>query len=122
MRRRDFLGALGSATAAWPGVAWAQQRDRLRRIGVFMPGAADDPEYQARNTAFLLALGGLGWAVSRNVQIDYRWGRGDTEQYRRYAAELVALKPDVILALGGATVSALLKMTSTVPIVFANIT
>jgi ABC-type uncharacterized transport system substrate-binding protein len=122
MRRREFLGGLGCA-AVWPLAAPAQQpRERTRRIGVFMPGTADDPEYQARNAAFLLGLGGLGWDISRSLRIEYRWGRGDTERYRAIAAELVALAPDVILAVGGATVSALLKATRTVPIVFANVT
>jgi putative ABC transport system substrate-binding protein len=123
MRRRQFLGLLGGAVAVWPLAAGAQQpRERTRRIGVFMPGKADDPEYQARNAAFLLGLGGLGWDISSSLRIEYRWGRGDTERYRAIAAELVALTPDVILALGTATVSALLKATRTVPIVFANVT
>jgi putative ABC transport system substrate-binding protein len=120
VRRRQFITLLGGA-AAWPFAARAQQGERVRRVGVFMPGAADDPEYQARNAAFLLGLGGLGWDVSRNIRIEYRWGRGDTERYRAIAAELVALAPDVILALGTATVSALLKATRSVPIVFANV-
>jgi putative ABC transport system substrate-binding protein len=85
-----------------------------------MPGMADDPEYQARNAAFLLGLGGLGWDVGSSVRIEYRWGRGNTERYRAIAAELVALAPDVILALGTATVSALLNVTRSVPIVFFN--
>jgi putative ABC transport system substrate-binding protein len=93
----------------------------MRRIGVFMPGAADDPEFQARNAAFLQGLGELGWSVGRNLRIDYRWGRGDTERYRVYADELVALAPDVVLALGSSTVSALQKVTRSMPIVFANV-
>jgi putative ABC transport system substrate-binding protein len=122
MRRREFLVGLGGI-ATWPLATSAQQqRERPRRIGVFMPGAADNPEYQARNAAFLLGLGGLGWDISRSLRIEYRWGRGDTERYRAIAEELVALTPDVILALGTATVSALLKATRTVPIVFANVT
>ena len=80
MLRREFLGGLGCA-AVWPLAARAQQsRERTRRIGVFMPGTADDPEYQARNAAFLLGLGGLGWDISRSLRIEYRWGRGDTER------------------------------------------
>ena len=94
----------------------------MRRIGVFMPGVADDPEYEARNAAFLQGLGELGWIVGRNVRIDYRWGAGDVERYRAIAAELVALSPDVILAYGYSTVSALQKATRTVPIVFASVT
>jgi putative ABC transport system substrate-binding protein len=99
----------------------AQPRERARRVGVFMPGAADDPEFQARNAAFLQGLGELGWNVGRNLRIDYRWGRGDTERYRAYAAELIALAPDAILALGTSTVTALLRTTRSVPIVFANV-
>jgi putative tryptophan/tyrosine transport system substrate-binding protein len=123
MRRREFFSVLGGATVVWPLAAHAQQqRERTRRIAVFMPGTADNPEYQARNAAFLLGLGRLGWDISRSLRIEYRWGRGDTERYRAIADEIVALEPDVILALGTATVSALLKATRTVPIVFANVT
>jgi len=93
----------------------------MRRIGVFMPGVADDPEFQAFNAAFLQRLAELGWIVGRNVRVDYRWGAGDTERYRAIAAELVALAPDVLLAFGSAIVSALQKATSNVPIVFANV-
>ena len=121
MKRREFITLLGGA-AAWPLAARAQQRERVRRIGVFMPGVADDPEYQARNAAFLQGLGELGWIVGRNVRIEYRWGAGDVERYRAIAAELVALAPDVIVALGYSTVSALQKATRSVPIVFANVT
>jgi putative ABC transport system substrate-binding protein len=121
MRRRAFIALLGGA-AAWPLAPRAQQRERMRRIGVLMPGAADDPEYEARNAAFLQGLGEFGWNVGRNVQIDYRWGAGNVDQYRTFAEELVALKPDVILGNGTAAVSALEKVTRTVPIVFAAIT
>ena len=109
--RRDFLATLGGAAAAWPLAARAQQPARIRRIGVFMPGTADDPEYQARNAAFLQGLGELGWIVGRNVRIDYRWGAGDVDRYRAIATELVALAPDAIVALGYAAVSALQKAT-----------
>jgi putative tryptophan/tyrosine transport system substrate-binding protein len=122
MRRREFITLLGGAAAAWPVAARAQQRERMRRIGVFMPGVADDPEYEARNAAFLQGLGELGWIVGRNVRIDYRWGAGDVERYRAIAGELVALAPEVVLATGSATVSALQKATGSVPIVFANVT
>jgi putative ABC transport system substrate-binding protein len=121
MRRREFIALLGSGVAAWPLAARAQQPQRVRRIGVFMPGVADDPEYEARNAAFLQGLGELGWIVGRNVRIDYRWGAGDVDRYRAIAAELVALAPDAILALGYATVSALEKATRSVPIVFTNV-
>jgi putative ABC transport system substrate-binding protein len=121
IERRKFLATLGGA-AAWPLAAHAQQPERVRRIGVFMPGVPDDPEYEARNAAFLQGLGELGWIVGRNVRIDYRWGAGDVERYPAIAAELVALSPDVILAMGSSIVSALQKATRSVPIVFANVT
>jgi putative tryptophan/tyrosine transport system substrate-binding protein len=118
--RREFIALLGGA-AVWPLAARAQQSGRVRRVGVFMPGVADDLEFQAFNAAFLQRLGELGWIVGRNVRIEYRWGAGDTERYRAIAAELVALAPDVVFGFGTATVSALQKATSSVPIVFANV-
>ena len=123
MKRREFITLLGgAAAAAWPLAARAQQRERMRRIGVFMPGVADDPENEARNAAFLQGLGELGWIVGRNVRIDYRWGAVDIERFHLIAAELIALSPDVVLALGYSTVSALQKATRSVPIVFASAT
>ena len=121
MRRREFITLFGGAAAAWPLAARAQQRERMRRIGVFMDYPADDPEGQVRNAAFLQGLEELGWTDGRNVRIDYRWGVGDADRFRRYAAELVALAPDVILASGTATVGPLLQATRTVPIVFASV-
>jgi ABC-type uncharacterized transport system substrate-binding protein len=103
----------------WPMVARAQPADRMRRIGVLTALPADDPEAQVRNASFLQRLGELGWTVGRNVRIDYRWGAGNADDTRRYAAELVALAPDVILAASGATVAALQQVSRTVPIVFA---
>ncbi len=117
MKRREFISTLGSA-ATLPFAARAQQSERIRRIGVLMSTSADDVEGQARNAAFRQGLGELGWSVGRNMQIDYRWSGGDAEQIRKYAAELGALAPDVILASGGAVVGPLLKVTRTVPIVF----
>jgi putative tryptophan/tyrosine transport system substrate-binding protein len=117
--RRKFLATLGGA-AAWPLAAWAQQREQMRRIGVLMNLSSDDAEGQARNAAFLQGLQELGWTVGRNVRIEYRWGAGDAELFRRYASELVALAPDVILAGGGAVVPSLLQATRTVPIVFTG--
>jgi putative tryptophan/tyrosine transport system substrate-binding protein len=117
VKRRQFISLLGGA-AAWPLAARAQQGERVRRIGVFFPGAADDPEYQARNAAFLQGLGELGWTDGRNVRIDTRWGTGDADGIRRHAVELAALAPDVILAAGGAVTGPLLQATRTVPIVF----
>src|SRR5262245_30278851 len=116
--RRKFLATLlGGAAVAWPLAAGAQQAARLRRIGVLLPGAADDPEYQARLTAFLQELAQLGWIDGRNVRIDTRWGVADADRIRKYAAELVALAPDVILAPGSSALAPLLQATRTVPIV-----
>jgi putative tryptophan/tyrosine transport system substrate-binding protein len=120
VNRREFITLLGGA-AAWPLAARAQQPDRVRRIGVLMNQAADDSEGQARNAAFLQGLGALGWAVGRNVRIDYRWAGGDADRIRRYAAELVALTPDVILCTGGFGMAPLQQVTRTVPIVFVSV-
>jgi len=119
--RRQFISALGGAVAAWPLAGRAQQLDRIRRIGVLIPYAADDQEGQARNAAFLQGLQELGWTVGRNVRIDYRWGVGDAELYRKYSAELVALAPEVMLASGGTAVMPLQQASRTVPIVFVNV-
>jgi putative tryptophan/tyrosine transport system substrate-binding protein len=121
MRRRNFIALLGGAAAAWPLAARAQQRERMRRIGVLTPYAADDAEGNARLTAFAQALQQLGWTVGQNVRIDYRWGLGNTETMRKPAAELIALAPDVILALNSAALAPLLEATRTVPIVFAGV-
>ena len=121
MKRREFISFLGGAAAAWPIAARAQQPQRMRRVGVFMPGVADDSEYQADNAAFLQALGELGWMAGRNLRIDYRWGAGDVEHYRDIAAELLSLAPDAVLAQGYATVSALQKASRSVPIVFVSV-
>ena len=117
MRRRDFIAAVGGAAASWPLAARAQQGERMRRIGVLFPMAADDPLIQARYGAFLQGLQELGWMIGRNVQIDARWATTAAD-VRKYAAELVALTPDVILANGGSVVTQLLQVTRTVPIVF----
>src|SRR5262245_43927516 len=119
-RRRTFITLLGGA-AAWPLAARAQQGERIRRIRVLMPSAADDPELQARITAFLQGLAQLGWLDGRNVRIDSRWGVADADRIRKYAAELVALAPDVILANSSAAVAPLLQATRTVPIVFTTV-
>jgi putative ABC transport system substrate-binding protein len=120
MKRRQFITLLGGAAVAWPLATRAQQPERMRRIGVLMHLAADDLEGQARIAAFLQGLQEWRWAVGRNVRIDYRWALGDAERSRRYAAELVALAPDAILAAGGAVVAPLLQATRTVPIVFVQ--
>jgi putative ABC transport system substrate-binding protein len=119
MRRREFLGVLGGGAAAtWPLVARAQQRGSVRRIGILLPVAADDTEFQARVGAFLQGLQQLGWNIGRNVRIDTRWAGASAAEIRRHAAELVALAPDVILAHGAPTLGPLLQATRTVPIVF----
>ena len=120
--RRKFLATLGGAATAWPLAAGAQQRERMRRIGALMNLTADDPEASGRVTALAQGLQQLGWTVGHNLQIDYRWGAGavDADISRRYAAELVALVPDVILAGGGSVVGPLLQVTRNVPIVFVN--
>ena len=116
--RRELLVALGGAAAAWPLAARAQQGEKVRRIGMLMPYAANDPQVQIRNAAFLQGLQQLGWTVGQNVQIDYRWSGGNMDDTRRYAAELVALAPDLIFAPGSATVRPLQQATRSVPIVF----
>jgi putative ABC transport system substrate-binding protein len=118
MRRREFISLFGAA-AMRPLAARAQQLERIRRIGVLMNVAADDAEGQARIAAFLQALQQLGWSDGRNVRIDYRWAAGDTGRFHRYAEELLALVPDVILASATPSVQALQQATRTVPIVFA---
>ena len=120
MRRRNFIALLGSAAVVWPLPARAQQGERVRRIGVLMNLAADDPEAQARLAVFHQGLQEAGWSVGRNLQIDIRWGAGDADRFRRYAPELVALAPDVILATSGTTVPWLLQATRSVPIVFTQ--
>jgi putative ABC transport system substrate-binding protein len=120
IRRREFIVTLGSA-ASWPLAARAQQAERVRRIGVLMNFAADDAEGQVRLAAFLQGLQETGWAVDRNVRIDLRWGAANNELYRKYAAELVALAPDVILASATPSVQALQHANRTVPVVFAMV-
>jgi putative ABC transport system substrate-binding protein len=121
IRRREFITLLGGAAVAWPLAARAQQGERVRRIGVLTNLASDDPEAQARLGAFLQGLQEFGWAIGRNVRIEYRWGAGNSDQTRRYAAELVALAPEVILTSGGTAVAPLLQATRTIPIVFAQV-
>jgi putative tryptophan/tyrosine transport system substrate-binding protein len=120
MNKREFITLLGGATA-WPVAARAQQSERMRCIGVLTPLAAGDPEGQVRIGAFLQGLQEFGWTIGSNTRIDYRWGADDTDRNRRYAAELVALAPDVILATGSSAVAALQQATRTVPIVFVQV-
>ena len=118
MKRREFITLLGGAAAAWPLAARAQQSEPMRRIGVLMNVAADDPEAAARVGAFSQGLGELGLVIGRNVRIDYRWYAGNAEAARKYATELVALAPEVILASGTLGVTAIQQVNRPVPIVF----
>ena len=117
MKRRAFITLVGGA-AAWSFAARAQQPERVRRVGILLPAAADNAESQAWVGAFLQGLALLGWTIGRNVRIDVRWATGNVAEVRRHAAELVALGPEVILAHGTATVAALLQASRAVPIVF----
>jgi putative ABC transport system substrate-binding protein len=117
MRRRNFITFLGGAAAAWPLAAWAQQPERMRRIGILLAATADDPEFQARVGAFLQALALMGWTIGRNVRIDTRWATANAGEIRRHAEEFAAIAPDVILAHGASTLGPLLQATRTVPIV-----
>jgi len=118
MRRREFIKVI-AGSAAWPLVARAQQPERVRRIGVLMALSANDPEGQAWVAAFLQGLQELGWSDGRNAIVDIRWSADNNADARKYAAELVALAPDVILAQSSNAVASLQQVTSTVPIVFA---
>jgi ABC-type uncharacterized transport system substrate-binding protein len=118
MKRRNFITLLGGAAAAWPITVGAQQPKPMRRIGALMNLAADDPEAPGRVAAFAQGLGELGWTIGRNVRIDARWAAGNADNFRKYAAELVALAPDGILATSTPAVAALQQATHTVPIVF----
>src|SRR5215467_12654601 len=121
MRRREFIKVIAGSTAAWPLTARAQQPEKVRRVGVLMAITADDAEAQARIAAFVRGLQQLGWTVGKNVQVDYRLAGIDADNLRKYAAELVALAPDVILAQSSPAIAPLLQATRTVPIVFTLI-
>jgi len=121
MKRREFITLIGGAAATWSLAARAQQADRMRRVGVLQSRAADDPEAQARLAVFAQGLQELGWTEGRNVRIDYRWAGADADRFRTYAAELVALLPDVILASSSQSLAALLQTTRAVPIVFVSV-
>src|SRR5215470_2298162 len=122
MKRREFITLVGGAAAAWPLAARAQQTDRMRRIGVLQGGSdRDDQRSQPSMAAFLQGLQQSGWTDGRNVRIDYRWPAGDADKARKYAAELVALAPDVILTASSISLAALLQTTRTVPIVFVGV-
>jgi ABC-type uncharacterized transport system substrate-binding protein len=120
VNRRNLIALIGGA-AAWPLAARAQQGERVRRVGVLMNLAQDDPETRVRRDAFLQALHELGWSEGRNLRIEYRWGVGDSDRHRQNAAELIALAPDVILAHGSPIMRPLQRATRTVPIVFVSV-
>jgi len=121
MRRREFITLLGGVAASWPLKVWAQQPEQIRRIGVLINRAADDPDGQARVAAFQQGLKQLGWSDGRNVRLDIRWGEDDVDRSRRYAAELIALAPDIMFASGAPSVAALQRATRALPIVFVAI-
>jgi ABC-type uncharacterized transport system substrate-binding protein len=121
MRRREFITLLGGAAVAWPIAARAQQPERLRRIGVLLNRAADNPEGQDRLAAFHQGLQELGWRVGRNARIDTRWSENNADQTVKHAAGLVALAPDIVLASGTLAVTALQHISRTLPIVFAAV-
>ena len=118
MKRREFITLLGGGAAVWPLAARAQQGERARRVGVLLPAASDDVEFQARVGAFLQGLQQSGWSIGRNLRIDTRCATANADDIRRHAAELVTLAPDVILAHGASTMRPLLQVTRSVPIVF----
>jgi putative tryptophan/tyrosine transport system substrate-binding protein len=122
MRRRDFIKVVAGSAVTWLPAARAQQPEQMRRIGVLLNLAADDPESAARITAFAQGLEKFGWTVGRNVRIDYRWAAGDTRRFQKYAEELVAFAPNILLAAATPSVQALQQATQTVPIVFVGVT
>src|SRR5262245_35097634 len=121
IRRREFITIIGGAAVASLPLAARAQQGGIRRIGVLAPVAGDDPDVQARHAAFVQGLEQLSWTNGRNLRIDARWGGGNPDEIRKYARELIALSPDVILASGSAAVEPLLQATRTVPIVFTNV-
>ena len=120
LRRREFIAALGGA-AAWPLAAWAQQGDRVRRIGVLLSGAATEVEYQGHLAAFVQEMRRLGWGEGQNLRLDVHWNAGDAVLSRTYAAELIRLMPDVIVAASSVNLAAVEQATKTIPIVFVNV-
>jgi ABC-type uncharacterized transport system substrate-binding protein len=121
MRRREFIALLGGAAAAWPLAARAQQGERMRRICVLMSTAVDDPQDPARLAAFAQGLQELGWTIGRNLRIDYRWSASSPDNARKYAAELAALAPDVMLTSGTIALAAVQQISHTIPVVFVNL-
>jgi ABC-type uncharacterized transport system substrate-binding protein len=121
MRRRDFIKVIAGSAAAWPLVARAQQGERVRRICVLMSTAVDDPQDPARLVAFAQGLQELGWTIGRNLRIDYRWSASSPDNARKYAAELAALAPDVMLTSGTIALAAVQQISHTIPVVFVNL-
>ncbi|MFZ3361087.1 MAG: ABC transporter substrate-binding protein, partial [Xanthobacteraceae bacterium] len=121
MRRRDFIAVVSGAATAWSFPAYAQETGRTRRVGVLLNRSATDPEGQARLAAFQEGLQQLGWSDGKNLRIDARWGEDKFEREHQFAAELVALSPDVLLASGTSSLSELQRLSHTVPIVFAAV-
>src|SRR2546430_16622739 len=117
MRRREFVTLLGGAAVTWPLAVRAQQREKMRRIGALMPYAANDPQVQIRNAAFLQGLQQSGWTVGQNVQIDYRWSAGNMDDTRKYPPQLAALAQDVIFAPGSSRLGPLPQAARRVPLV-----
>src|SRR5215470_15739189 len=122
MRRREFITLVGGAAFAWPQVARAQQRDRVRRIGVLTGLDENDPAAKLRLSAFTRALADLGWTDGRNVRMDVRWGGGDINRIRALAQEVVGLQPDIIVTNATPATAAVQREARTIPIVFVNIT
>ena len=121
MRRRDLIKGVAGSAIAWPLAARAQQNEQMRRVGIFM-GGLDDPLGQARATALVQGLGEFNWHDGGNLRIDWRWAGGNPALYERYAAELIALDPEVLVVWGSPSVAALRRRTSTIPIVLVNVT
>ncbi len=121
MKRREFISLIGGAAAAWPLAARAQDPGRVRRIGVLFAFFDYDPESQARIAAFQQELENLGWREGQNIQIEYRWASGDAERFRAFAAELVAARPDVLVAHASPSAEALARATRTIPIIFVAV-
>jgi putative tryptophan/tyrosine transport system substrate-binding protein len=121
MRRREFITLLGGVAAGWSLQARAQQTDRVRRVGVLMSTAVDDPEDHTRHAVFAQGLQELGWTIGRNLRIDYRWGAGSPDNTRKYAAELAALAPDLMLASGFVALAAVQQTSPAIPVVFVNV-
>src|SRR5262245_46250613 len=121
MKRREFISLIASAAAAWPRAVRAQEPGRMRRVGVLFAFFDNDPESQARIAAFQQELENLGWRERQNIQIEYRWASSDAERFRAFAAELVAARPDVLVAQASPSAEALARATSTIPIIFAAV-